>query len=127
MHLRAKILISVIALLAPVVLLFVRGRGSNFEPLIEPHFLWRNWLYMAAPQVLALAVAAIYAPSRRSFLVLALAASAVLVVLFKCWIWFSVPPGEGGLAWVLYIPLWATLLVVVAGVAVLPRRGQSEL
>ncbi|MFT7771688.1 hypothetical protein [Roseateles sp.] len=127
MTLRASSIAALLALLMPVLLLVARPPNSDGPPSFEPRFLVANWLYLAAPQLVVLTIAAIYAPARRHFVVPALAASALLVAAFQAWSWFFVPAREGGLAWILYIPLWAALPAVVAGIAWLQQRRTNEL
>ncbi len=74
-----------------------------------------NWLFMAAPHLLVIGLALVYRPflhGQASFVLLTMC---LLLVAFQGWVWWSVPPRESGLAWVLYIPLWLSAFVVFYG------------
>lgn len=98
----------------PLLLLIGRSLVAGDSRLLEPTTVFLNWLYMASPQLVALIVAIIYAPSRQNFLVPALIGSGLLLITFQAWIWFFVTPRESGIAWLLYIPLWIVLLLAIA-------------
>lgn len=117
---RGKLSVAMFALLIPVALVIGREFASGRSLLEEPMTAWLNWVYIAAPQLLVLAVAAVNVRSRRRFVPFALLASALVAVTFQAWILFSVPPREGALAWVLYIPTWLVVLVALA--VLLARR-----
>ncbi len=115
---RAKFSVGVFALLVPVALVVGREALSGRSLLTDPATPTLNWLFMAAPQLVGLAVAAISVQSRRNFLPLALLLSAFVVVAFQAWILFFVPPRESALAWILYIPVWLAVLAVLGGTLV---------
>jgi hypothetical protein len=113
---RGKFAVALFALLVPVALVVGRDVLSSRSLLADPITSGLNWLFMAAPQLVALAIAAVSVRSRQQFLPLALLLSAFVVVAFQAWIWFFVPLREGALAWILYIPVWLVVLAVLAGV-----------
>ena len=87
----------------------------NFEYSIP------GYLYAAAPHVLV-AMLAFWPRCRQPTLLFVLFWLNILLVLFRLWINFDVPPRESGLAWVLYIPLWMIALVVSGLVLWLIKR-----
>ncbi len=80
-----------------------------------------NYLYMAAPHLLVSAMG-FWPQARRPALLLVLVLLNVLLIAFQLWVLFAVPPRESGLAWVLYIPLWAAVLAVSGLVLFVARR-----
>lgn len=121
---RGKFAVAAFALLVPVALVVGRDFLSSRSLLADPTTAGLNWLFMAAPQLVALGVAAVSARSRQRFLPLALLLSAFVVVAFQAWILFFVPPREGALAWILYIPVWLVVLAVLAGVLAWRTGGE---
>lgn len=95
------------ALLAPLALVLGRAIWSGHAELWP--LLPMNWLYMAAPQLLVVAVAASYPPYRRAAW-LPLSLLTTLLFAVQAWVLWWVPARESGLAWILYFP---TALVVV--------------
>mgnify|MGYP003384662608 CR=1 FL=1 len=92
--------------------------GSLTKLLAEPGFLLSNWLYMVAPHLLVVLFAIVVRSARRYFLTWSLIALSSSLTAFQCWVWWWVPPGESSLVWLLYIPLSAIVLVLVAVVTV---------
>ncbi|MDR7298873.1 MULTISPECIES: hypothetical protein [Roseateles] len=123
---RGQVSLGVFALLVPAALVIGREVLSGRSLLADPTTASLNWLFMAAPQLVALAVGAVNVRSRERFLPLALLLSAFVVVAFQAWILFFVPPREGALAWILYIPLWLIVLAVLAGVLVWQGGGMTS-
>ena len=116
------------AFILPLALLVVGGirSGNFFLQITDPGLLLANWLYMAAPHLLVvlLAVAAPFA--RRHFLPWSLIALSLTLVAFQCWVWWQVTPREGGLAWLLYIPLSAIVLVSAAVASLWRQRSNPS-
>ena len=98
----------------PMLLIIGRAVTNENLELLNPTTISINWLYMAAPHLMALLLSRIVPPLRRNFLTPALIGSGLLLITFHAWIWFFVTPRESGLAWVLYIPLWILLIVATA-------------
>lgn len=73
-------------------------------------YLFPNYLYMAAPHLLV-AASTFWPRARGKAAVLTLFLLNLLLVAFQTWALLAVPANESALAWVLYIPLWATVLV----------------
>lgn len=124
MSFRKFIAIAVCVFIIPLALLaFGAARSGNFAArLAEPGLLLGNWLYIAAPQLLALLIAAAVRSARQCFLPWALIALSLVLVVFQCWVWWWVPRRESGLVWVLYFPLCAVVLVSAAVIALWRRR-----
>lgn len=99
------------------VLLFAANsyRNGHTVALAELDLIAVNWLFMAAPHLLVIGLALIYRPFLHGQAPLVLLALCVLLAAFQGWVWWSVPPRESGLAWVLYIPVWLSVLVVFYG------------
>jgi len=83
------------------------GRSTGLE------YLAPNYLFMAAPHLLV-GLLAIWPKNRRPVLLWVLSVLNVLLIAFQLWVLLAVPGHESGLAWVLYIPLWGTALLVSA-------------
>lgn len=128
MNFRKVIILTVGAFVVPLALLvFGATRSGSFTArLAEPALLVSNWLYMAAPHLLAVLFAAVARPARLYFLPWSLIALSLTLVAFQCWIWWWVPPRESGLAWVLYIPLSAIVLVLAAVAALWWQRSNHS-
>ncbi len=69
---------------------------------------------MAAPQLIVSALSVVTSSVRQHFLPWSLCALSFALVVFQSWVWWFVPAREGGLAWVLYVPISAIILVLVA-------------
>jgi hypothetical protein len=123
---RGKVSLGIFALLVPMALVIGREVLSARSLLDDPTTALLNWLFMAAPQLVALAIGGICVRSRERFLPLALLLSAFVVVAFQAWISFFVPPREGALAWILYIPVWLVVLAVLAGVLIWRGGGMTS-
>jgi hypothetical protein len=107
--------VTVAALLLPL-LLYAVSAGALYPSLKETlSFGAFNWAYMAAPQVVVVVVAAIYPTLRGRFALIALISLSVLLLGLQSWVWWE-NPDDGPLAWTLYIPLSATVLLI-AGLA----------
>src|SRR5687767_4711566 len=113
---RRVLVITASAFIVPCALIALGGvrSGNLIARLADPGLLWRNWLYMAAPHLLVVLVAAAVRPARPHFLSWSLIALSVALIAFQCWVWWWVPPRESGLVWVLYIPLSAGVLALTA-------------
>jgi hypothetical protein len=111
-------------LIVPLALLAFGAaqNGSSTAFLTEPSLLLGNWLYMIAPHLLAMLIAIVVRPLRQYFLPWSLMALSLTLVAFQGWVWWWVPPRESGIAWVLYIPLSAIVMVTVALIARWRRR-----
>ena len=79
------------------------------------HFL-PNYLYMAWPHLLAIALATRSRAVQRS-LQSALFITNIVLVAFVLWLEFAVPARERGLAWLIYLPIGALALAGAIGVA----------
>ena len=83
---------------------------------------------MLAPVVSVVLFTSPFATPRRRFLPQALVVLTLVLVLFQCWVWFLVPVRESGLAWVLFFPLPAAILLVLALIHLIAywwRRGSN--
>jgi hypothetical protein len=111
-------------LILPFVMLALGAarNGSSTTLLAEPSLLLSNWLYMTAPHLLAIVIATLARPMRQHFLPWSLIGLSLTLVAFQCWVWWWVPPRESGLAWVIYIPLCAIVMVLVAVIVWWRRR-----
>ena len=87
---------------------------------VELEGLLVNYLYMAAPHLLV-SLLAIRPQARSSALLLGLSLLNLLLIAFALWVLFTVPIGESGFAWILYIPLWGLSLSVSLLVWVVTR------
>ena len=88
-------------------------------------YLLPNYLYMAAPHLLV-AATTLWPRARGILALLTLLLLNLLLIAFQAWTLFVVPTNESGLAWVLYIPLWATALIAYSLVlAVQVKRGKA--
>jgi hypothetical protein len=109
------------ALLAP--LLLIVGRA-----VLHPHpQLWSlapvNWLYMAAPQLIMVAVGALHAPARR-WAWLPLLLLTLLLFGVQAWVLWWVPARESALAWILYLPLALAVIVLSTLGLIAVSRGR---
>ncbi|WEN15455.1 hypothetical protein PY254_01905 [Rhodanobacter sp. AS-Z3] len=111
-----------LSLVFPAVLFVLVGMchgGNAFRGLLA------NYLYMAAPHLIACA-SGCWLQDRHAAVLLMLGALNVLLAAFQWWILFAVAPRESGLAWLLYIPLWVAALVVFGVVLFLVRRKRTK-
>ena len=74
-----------------------------------------NWLYMAGPLLVVIALCAAVESFRKTVGVLALVSLTVFLFVFQVWILWWVPPRESGLAWIFYLPLAGVCLLLVYG------------
>lgn len=72
-----------------------------------------NYLFMAVP-VFLVGLLAIWPRARCAALIWVLALLNIVLVVFQFWVLWFVPSREGGLAWVLYIPVWGLVLLACA-------------
>lgn len=107
---RFPILIT-LQLSIPAVLYLLIGLYNGRSTGLE--YLAPNYLFMAAPHLLV-GLLAIWPKNRRPALLWMLSLLNVLLAAFQLWVLLAVPGHESGLAWVLYIPLWGTALLVSA-------------
>lgn len=80
----------------------------------DPRSLLLIWGYIWLPYGMALLAGLVLRRARQLFLVLSFAALCAALVLCQCWIWWSVPPRESSLAWIVYLPLCACVLLWTA-------------
>ncbi|MCY1075854.1 hypothetical protein [Archangium lansingense] len=76
-------------------------------------FFAENWLYYAAPYGVAFLAHKFVPFVRSTFLTPALLAVSGVLLFFRCWIWWFVPGREGPIAWLLYPPACAAVLLLV--------------
>ena len=114
---RSKLFFVVLTILLifPALVLIV---DCNFSFTFRGSYLFANYLYLAAPQLLTAAIGLNFKGHRTPILCVLILLN-ILLFLFKLWICFDVPSRESGLAWILYIPLWISVLVMSAGVLLL--------
>ena len=93
----------------PAVVYMLTGLYSGRTSGIE--YLPLSYLYMALPHLLV-AVHAICFRGRDKAVLLLLSALNVSLIAFQTWVLSLTPKNEAGLAWFLYIPLWAVVLIV---------------
>ena len=72
-----------------------------------------NYLFMAAPMLLV-SLLAIWPRARCAALIWVLSLLNAALIVFQFWVLWFVPLREGGLAWVLYIPVWGLVLLACA-------------
>ncbi|MCO4093940.1 MAG: hypothetical protein HEQ37_07600 [Acidovorax sp.] len=97
-----RVAVAAGSLFVPLALLFlnIAHNGGGNTGLVDHGFLMKNWLYMAAPQLIVIAVSVGVKSARRIFLPFGLGVLSFALVVFQGWIWWFVPPRESGLAWV---------------------------
>jgi len=83
-----------------------------------------NYLYMAAPQILVALLAMLFTSIKTRVLVSLLLLDITLII-FEVWIQLAVPARESGLAWVLYFPVSAAVLLLFALAAAFKSRAKS--
>lgn len=98
-------------LFVPAILYLLIGLYNERSSGLE--YLLPNYLFMAAPHLLV-CLLAIWPKCRRPELLWVLSLLNLLLIAFQLWVLLAVPGQESGLAWVLYIPLWGTVLVAWA-------------
>lgn len=98
-------------LFVPAILYLLVGLYNKRSLGLE--HLSPNYLFMAAPHLLV-CLLAIWPKCRRPELLWVLSLLNLLLIAFQLWVLLAVPRQESGLAWVLYIPLWGTVLVASA-------------
>jgi|GEM_PF-2482091 len=108
-----KFSILLMLLLAFPAALLVFGNANIVNVQINLAYFIPNYLYTAAPHVLV-AMLVFWSRYRQPTLLFVLVWLNILLVLFRLWIKFDVPPRESAPAWVLYIPLWMIALVVIS-------------
>ena len=84
-----------------------------------------NYLYMAAPQILV-AVLAMLFTSIKTKLLVSLLLLDITLIIFRVWIQLAVPARESGLAWVLYFPVSAAVLLLFALAAAFKNRAPKS-
>jgi hypothetical protein len=112
---RSLIALFVVALLSFPGFVFLAGNQSP-EPIEMGHFV-ANYFYLAAPQIIVAALAIPFTPVR-THLLISLVLLNVALSAFALWIHIAVPSRESGLAWVLYFPVSAAVLLLVALAAI---------
>lgn len=116
-HMKTYRFFLVVALIAPSILLLTSSQGaflSSGNRIALLPFFFASWLYMAAPQMFVVVLAFLVPRIRQAFALPALALLTILLVVFRLWIWWCVPAQEGAFAWVLYLPLSASALALLA-------------
>jgi hypothetical protein len=84
-----------------------------------------NWLYMATPLLLVVALS-LLSVRFRSFATVPLVLLTLLLLCFQAWVWWWVPAREGARAWILYFPIaLAVLLLALFGQLALRKRSVS--
>jgi len=94
----------------PVLLMAVIALNSGDA---NPWDLLSNGLYWAAPYGVVFLVHKFGPFVRSTFLTPALLAVSGVLLVFWCWIWWIVPWREGPIAWLLYPPACAAVLLLV--------------
>jgi hypothetical protein len=114
-----------LALAAPLCLVATHWFASPAPGSL--HLLAMNWLYMAAPLLLVVAIG-LFSVSFRSFATVPLVLLTLLLLCFQAWVWWWVPAREGALAWILYFPIaLAVLLLALFGQLAVRKRSTSVL
>ncbi|WP_136413901.1 hypothetical protein [Herbaspirillum sp. ST 5-3] len=113
--------------LLPIALLFISSaRSGHLFALADWELVPINWLFMAAPHILVIGLALIHKPFRHGLAAPSLLFFCALLIAFQSWVWFFVPAREGGLTWVLYIPVWVIGLVVVYAYRLYQRHASNN-
>lgn len=116
-----RLLASLIAALLLAVPGFVYLAANKSTEPIEVGQFAVNYLYMAAPHILVAVLALRFAAVKANLLI-ALVLLNISLAAFVLWIHLAVPGSESGLAWVLYIPVSAAVLLLVAVAAAVERH-----
>jgi len=95
-----------------VIYLLVRSLDGG---TLDFEYLLPNYRYMAAPHLIV-CMLLFWPRFRRPALIHVLTLLNVVLASFQVWILLAVPPREGALAWIFYIPVWV-LALVACGVA----------
>jgi hypothetical protein len=119
-------MVAILSLLVPAALVFATtGHRSMHEGLwTEVRLFLMNWLYMAVPHLVVIAICAAAESFRKSGGVLALMSLTVFLFAFQAWILWWVPPRESGLAWIFYFPLAGVCVFFAYGCGRLFSRSQ---
>jgi hypothetical protein len=81
--------------------------GNNFGLA----YLLPNYFFMALP-LLLVSLFTIWSKSRRTAVLWVLSLLNLLLIAFQLWVLLVVPRNESGLAWIFYVPLWGSALLV---------------
>lgn len=116
---------TALSLVLPLLLLATSSFRNGLKPEVAQLPLWGiNWLFMAAPHLIVLALALWSEQFRLGLAASVLAILCAVLLVVQVWIWCFVPAREGALAWVLYIPAWTVVLLGALGWHLLTRaRG----
>ena len=111
-----------VALLALPAALSLAGHGDLLHAL---RYLPLNYLWLATPHLVVALLA--FSPAHRNFRLLAvIAALDVVLIGFWLWVLLAVPSRESGLAWVLYLPIAASELAILAVAALILRSRRAS-
>lgn len=95
-----------------LVYLISVARHDDLSLTYLTRYFLGNYGYMAAPHLLTV-IFGIAAEARRSAILGTLVVLNVLLFAFQLWVWFIVPVGESGLAWIFYLPVWGVALLTL--------------
>lgn len=116
------LLAAVVSLVLPLLLLAASTLRNGLKPEMAQLPFWGiNWLFMAAPHLIVLALALWSEQFRLGLAVPVLAILCAVLLAMQAWIWFFVPMREGPLAWMLYLPAWIVVLIGAFGWHLLTR------
>lgn len=105
-------------LIVPAIIFGVSAfRHGHLTAEYLSHWFLGNYLFMAAPHLLVLfafLTVSSFSSQERRLTVFSLLFLNITLLVFQSWVWFVVPAGESGLAWVLYIPVWVICLLLIA-------------
>lgn len=111
---------TILAMLLLIVPAFIYGasvfRNGNLTANYLAHWFLGNYLYMALPHLLVMfsfLTVSSFSDYARKLTIFSLCILNIILLTFQSWVWFIVPAGESGLAWVLYIPVWVIFLALV--------------
>lgn len=104
-----------VAFFTPVALLAIAAlfRPGGLMLWQDPALLLSSWLHMAAPSILAMLIALAVRKARKTFLPAALVTLTGLLVTYQLGVWLVVPIIDSALAWVLYHPGAAVVMLAV--------------
>ena len=115
---RTLISTSLCALLLPALLIFITSATDAMVDVMS------NWMLMAAPQAVVIAMALVFPSLRVQFATYALASLSIMLLIFW-WITSSrVSGANGAMLWAFYLPASAIIVLVVWLLP--PRKGKSR-
>lgn len=105
---------------------FVLMAASKSPTPIPVSLFVANYLFVATPHIIIATLALRFVLVRKQML-LSLALLNIALIGFVLWIHFAVSGRESSLAWILYIPLSAAVLVFVAVAATIKHRRAGSI